>query len=95
MEFEYAIPKEDTLTLLDELCELPLIEKTRYIIEVEGIKWEIDEFQSENKGLVVAEVEMTDANQTIDKFPYWIGKEVSDDPRYFNSNLIKHAYTKW
>lgn len=93
-EFEYEIPVADANALLDDLCERPLIEKNRYKVMHAGLTWEIDEFFGENNGLVVAEVELQDAQQKIE-LPAWIGEEVSGDPRYFNANLIKHPYTKW
>lgn len=93
-EFEYEIPVADANALLDELCERPLIEKNRYKVMHAGLTWEIDEFFGENNGLIVAEVELQDAQQKIE-LPAWIGEEVSGDPRYFNANLIKHPYTKW
>lgn len=93
-EFEYEIPVADANALLDDLCERPLIEKNRYKVMHAGLTWEIDEFFGENNGLIVAEVELQDAQQKIE-LPAWIGEEVSGDPRYFNANLIKHPYTKW
>lgn len=93
-EFEYTIPTADADALLNDLCEKPLIEKTRYKIQHAGLTWEIDEFFGENQGLVVAEVELNDEHQAIDR-PTWVGKEVSGDPRYFNSNLIKTPFTQW
>jgi len=93
-EFEYSIPTEDANALLNDLCERPLIEKTRYKIQQGGLTWEIDEFFGENQGLIVAEVELKDEHQAFDR-PPWIGQEVSGDPRYFNSNLIKTPYTRW
>lgn len=94
LEFEYLIPVEDARTMLEELCERPQIEKTRYKIELNGLTWEIDEFSGENQGLIVAEVELTDENQTI-QLPEWIDKEVSGDSRYFNINLVKHPFSQW
>ncbi|MFH0733230.1 MAG: CYTH domain-containing protein [bacterium] len=93
-EFEYEIPAEEANMMLDNLCEKPIIEKFRAKIEYAGLIWEIDEFHGENEGLTIAEVELTDENQKIE-LPTWIGEEVSGDPRYFNSNLIKNPYTKW
>ncbi len=93
-EYEYPIPAEDAQEMLDNLCEPPLIEKTRYKIEFAGLTWEVDEFAGENQGLIIAEVELTDENQTI-QLPDWIGKEVSDDPRYYNVNLTQHPYSQW
>ncbi|HPI38246.1 MAG TPA: CYTH domain-containing protein [Ignavibacteriaceae bacterium] len=93
-EFEYEIPVDDANLMLDSLCEKPIIEKYRAKIEYKGAIWEVDEFHGENEGLVVAEVELKDENQVVE-IPSWIGEEVSGDPRYFNSNLIKNPFTKW
>ena len=93
-EFEYEISAEDAGIMLDGICEKPLIEKKRYKVPVGGLVFEVDEFFGENAGLVVAEVELRDENQKID-LPAWIGGDVSGDPRYFNSNLIKTPYTRW
>ena len=93
-EYEYPIPAEDAREMLDNLCDRPLIEKTRYKIELSGLTWEIDEFAGENQGLIVAEVEITDENQTVE-LPEWIEREVSDDSRYFNANLAKHPFKQW
>lgn len=93
-EYEYPIPFDDCNAMLDTLAEKPLIEKKRYKINYGGLIWEIDEFFGDNKGLIVAEVELQSEAQRFDK-PEWIGEEVSGDPRYFNSNLIKNPFTKW
>jgi CYTH domain-containing protein len=92
-EFEYQIPRQDADQLLD-LCEKPLIEKIRYQVVEGDFVWEIDEFLGENRGLIVAEVELESEDQAFSK-PDWVGKEVTGDPRYFNSNLIKNPYTMW
>ncbi|HAX90560.1 MAG TPA: adenylate cyclase, partial [Cyanobacteria bacterium UBA11370] len=63
VEYEYAIPAEDAQEMLDKLCDRPLIEKTRYKIELGSLVWEVDEFAGENQGLIIAEVELTDENQ--------------------------------
>lgn len=94
MEYEYEIPMEDADVLLAELCEKPLIEKNRFKITFNDFIWEVDEFLGENKGLVVAEIELEREDQQFEK-PSWIGNEVTGDPRYFNSNLIKNPYTSW
>ena len=93
-EYEYEIPLADCNAMLDTLAEKPIIEKKRYKVPFAGLTWEIDEFFGENAGLIVAEVELASEGQAIDK-PEWVGEEVSADPRYFNSNLIKHPYTRW
>lgn len=92
-EFEYDIPLEDANSLL-ELCEKPLIEKNRTRIAIGDFVWEVDEFFGENEGLIVAEVELESESQTFEK-PFWIGEEVSGDPRYFNSNLAKNPFSSW
>lgn len=93
-EFEYEIPVEDARQLLVELCERPIIHKTRYNIEHKGVTWEIDEFADENQGLIMAEVGLPDVDYALVK-PDWVGAEVTDDPRYFNANLVKHPYGQW
>ena len=93
-EFEYTIPGSDAEAMLDELCERPLIEKTRYTIDYGGLIWEIDEFDGVNQGLIVAEVELEDENQEF-QLPDWVGEEVTADPRYFNANLIAHPFSEW
>ncbi|MCX7772013.1 MAG: CYTH domain-containing protein [Clostridia bacterium] len=92
-EFEYPIPVEDAEVLLS-LCERPLLEKYRYKIDHEGMVWEIDEFLGENDGLVVAELELEAEDQPYQK-PDWVGEEVTYDPRYYNSALIRHPYSEW
>jgi CYTH domain-containing protein len=94
-EYEYGIPLEDAAQLLDTLCQPPLIEKTRYRIPAaKGLVWEVDEFAGENQGLIIAEIELPNAEQSVE-LPDWIGPEVSNDPRYFNSNLSKHPFSRW
>jgi CYTH domain-containing protein len=93
-EFEYEIPLEDTDFMLDQLCEQYLIEKNRYKIKMGDLVWEVDEFFGRNDGLIVAEVELTSEDQEFEK-PDWIGEEVTADPRYFNSNLVKDPFTEW
>ena len=93
-EYEYEIPMADANEMLDELCEKPIIEKTRFKISHAGVTWEIDEFAGVNQGLIVAEVELESEDQNID-FPPWVGEEVSGDPRYFNSNLIANPFANW
>lgn len=93
-EYEYRIPADEAAELLETLCEHPLIEKTRYLLDYEGFGWEIDEFHGENAGLVVAEIELESETQHFPR-PHWLGEEVSDDPRYFNANLIRHPYSQW
>ena len=92
-EFEYSIPVEDARSMLTNLCVKPLIEKIRYKIKADNLVWEIDEFLGENKGLIIAEVELQNEDQPIN-LPPWIEREVRDK-KYFNSYLVKHPYRQW
>jgi adenylate cyclase len=92
-EYEYDIPVADARALLD-LCERPLIEKTRHVEVWEGTTWEIDVFAGDNAGLVVAEVELPAEDAPFAR-PPWLGREVSGDPRYYNANLGKHPFARW
>ena len=93
LEFEYDVPVKDACEML-EICEQPIIEKSRYKIKHGGFTWEVDEFYGVNQGLIVAEIELESEDQKFDK-PDWIGEEVTGEPKYFNSNLIKNPFTKW
>ncbi|MGA7804649.1 CYTH domain-containing protein [Bradyrhizobium sp.] len=94
LEFEYPIPLADAAVMLDQLCERPLIEKTRYREVVAGRIWEVDVFHGDNDGLVMAEVELATPADRIE-LPRWAGAEVSNDPRYFNNNLVAQPYRCW
>jgi CYTH domain-containing protein len=93
-EFEYEIPLTDAQQMLDLFCESPLVKKTRFKIDFKGFEWVIDRFAGKNLGLVVAEIELSHPSQVFE-IPPWAGREVSHDPRYYNSNLIKHPYSAW
>lgn len=93
-EFEYKIPLTDAQQMLALFCEPPLVEKTRFKIEFKGFEWVIDQFAGKNLGLIVAEIELDHEYQVFET-PPWAGEEVSHDPRYYNSNLIKHPYSTW
>ena len=93
-EYEYQIPHTDALEMLETLCLKPLIVKIRYRIPEGGFVWEVDEFLNENAGLIVAEIELQDPEQDFFK-PSWIGKEVTNDPRYRNSSLTNYPYSLW
>lgn len=94
LEYEYQIPLDDARQLLAEVALKPLIEKTRYWVEYEGATWEIDVFHGDNDGLVLAELELTDADQPFSR-PPWIGREVSTDRRYYNTYLSEHPFQSW
>jgi adenylate cyclase len=93
-EYEYPISLKDAEEMLDNLCLRPLIEKKRSRIAIGEFTWEVDEFFGENQGLVVAEVELKNERQQV-PLPDWIGQEVTEDPRYQNSNLAEHPYSSW
>lgn len=92
-EFEYSIPYADALELLKQ-CKGLLISKIRYEIPYEGHLWELDIFKDENKGLIVAEIELDDENEEF-KLPNWVKTEVSNDPRYTNASLSQLPYSQW
>jgi adenylate cyclase len=93
VEFEYEVPMEEALDLLKLSTNTP-IEKTRHIIKADGHVWEIDVFEGANHGLVLAEVELQSEDEQI-VLPSWVGIEVSDDPRYFNSYLSQNPFNEW
>lgn len=92
-EYEYDIPVPDALEML-ELCEGPIIEKKRWLTSVNSMTWEVDEFLGENAGLIVAEIELDSETQNFE-MPKWVGKEVTEDERYYNSNLSAHPFKNW
>ncbi|TAN45787.1 MAG: CYTH domain-containing protein [Nitrospirae bacterium] len=93
-EFEYEIPADDAIRILNILCIKPLIKKVRYLVKHKNFIWEIDVFEDENKGLVIAEIELTDENESF-AIPDWAGAEVTSDTRYLNSNLVKRPFSEW
>ncbi|ESQ11079.1 MAG TPA: CYTH domain-containing protein [Chromatiaceae bacterium] len=93
-EYEYQIPPADAERMLRELSLPALIDKTRYQVRCGEHVWELDCFHGANAGLVMAEIELGDENEPF-QMPTWAGQEVSDDPRYFNSNLAQQPYTTW
>lgn len=92
-EFEYEIPASDAEQLLT-LCDGPIVQKVRRRILHGGFTWEVDEFQGENAGLVVAEIELQSEDQAFAR-PPWIGRDVTGDHGYFNSNLATKPYGTW
>jgi adenylate cyclase len=94
LEYEYKIPLNDANEMLDKLCSKPIIDKIRYLVEYKNHTWEIDIFHQENEGLIVAEVELESEDETVE-LPNWIVKEVTDDSRYYNSNLLESPFSKW
>lgn len=94
LEFDYPIPVLDAEQILDQLCVRPLIEKTRYAVNHAGHLWEIDVFEGDNEGLIVAEIELEDPDEPFE-VPDWAGEEVSEDPRYYNVCLVNNPYKNW
>ena len=92
-EFEYPIPAADAEQLL-ALCDGPLVRKLRRVIVHAGATWEVDEFQGDNAGLVVAEIELASEDSAFEA-PPWLGAEVTHDARYFNSNLATAPFSTW
>jgi len=80
--------------MIDNLCVKPVIEKTRYIVKHIQHIWEIDVFSGDNEGLIVAEIELSSPDEAFEK-PSWLGKEVSNDARYYNVCLVEHPYKAW
>jgi len=93
-EYDYSIPVDDANEILDHLCAGPIIEKTRYEVEYAGHVWEVDVFEGDNAGLIVAEIELDSEDEAFER-PAWAGEEVSHDPRYYNVCLVKHPYKEW
>lgn len=92
-EFDYAIPPDDARALL-ALAVGGRIEKRRHYVAVGGRTFEVDEFLGENAGLVVAELELEDANAAFER-PDWLGEEVTDQARYYNLALASRPYARW
>lgn len=92
-EYEYPMPADDARKLLETLC-VGTLEKVRYYIEREGLTWEVDEFLGANAGLVVAEIELESVEQPF-SHPEWLGRELTDDRRYYNHHLAIHPFSTW
>lgn len=92
-EWEKEIPVEDAKKLL-LLCEKGVIDKTRFEIKVGKHLYEVDEFYGDNQGLIMAEIELQSETESFEK-PNWLGKEVTNDSRYYNAYLSKNPYTDW
>ena len=92
-EWETEISMQDAISLL-QLCEKGIIEKTRYHTMHGAHLFEVDIFHGENHGLILAEIELRSVNDIFEK-PDWLGKEVTGDVKYYNSNLSKNPYKNW
>jgi adenylate cyclase len=92
-EWEKEIPVDEAKSLLD-LCEKGVIDKTRYEVKLGKHIYEVDEFYGRNEGLIIAEIELQSETETFEK-PNWLGQEVTNDKRYYNSYLSVNPYTSW
>ena len=92
-EWEKEIPVEEAAALL-KLCEKGVIDKTRFEVKIGNHIFEVDEFHGENEGLIIAEVELKSETEVFEK-PVWLGKEVTNDSRYYNSYLSMNPFTNW
>jgi adenylate cyclase len=92
-EYEYEIHPDDAQEMLDKMCD-KTISKERYYIKHDSHMWEIDVFQGDNDGLVVAEIELSTEGEKF-PFPDWVDTEISDDPKYLNVNLLENPYKNW
>lgn len=92
-EFEYPVPMADGLRMM-ELAGGGSVSKTRHYLRYGGLLWEIDEFSGANAGLIVAEVELESEHQSIER-PDWVGREVTDEVRYYNVALAQYPFNSW
>jgi adenylate cyclase len=92
-EWEKEIPADEAKKLL-LLCEKGIIDKTRYEIKIDNHVFEVDEFYGDNEGLIIAEIELSSENELFEK-PAWLGKEVTNDNRYYNASLSSNPYKNW
>ena len=93
-EYEYPIPLEDAREILNTLCRQPLLEKTRHLVRYGDHVWEVDVFEGDNAGLIIAEVELTREGEDFAR-PPWLGEDVSHNIRYYSSYLAQHPYREW
>jgi adenylate cyclase len=94
LEYDWPIARAEAEEILDQLCLRPLIEKVRHIVLVGGKRWEVDEFLGENAGLVVAELELSAADEAFEP-PAWLGREVTEQQRYYNQALALRPFAAW
>ena len=92
-ELEYEIPVDEADYMLQNFCADRIVSKTRYVLEIKGLQWEVDEFSGLNKGLILAEIELESEDQPFER-PDWLGEEVSQDSRYFNAALAVNPYVE-
>jgi len=93
-EYEYPIPLADAREMLDALCRGAALAKERHWVAHDGMLWEVDVFEGDNSGLVMAEIELEHRDQAF-SLPDWLGEEVSGDERYLNAYLATKPYKSW
>jgi adenylate cyclase len=94
LEFDWEVPRAEAEQILDRLCHRPLIEKVRHLVPCGGHLWEVDEFEGDNAGLIVAELELGAADEAFEA-PAWLGREVTHERRYYNQALVEHPFRAW
>jgi adenylate cyclase len=94
LEYEYPIPLDDAHSIIDNLCDGGIVEKTRYEIPYGGWIWEVDVFTGSNRGLIIAEVELTASDLKI-QIPDWAIQEITGDIRYYNLRLAESPWSEW
>jgi adenylate cyclase len=94
LEFEYEIPLQDAVDMLASLRQGPVVKKTRHMIRYGEHLWEVDEFEGDNSGLIVAEIELSAPDEHFER-PAWAGLEVTQDIRYYNTQLSKRPFNSW
>ncbi|MBI5162819.1 MAG: CYTH domain-containing protein [Magnetospirillum sp.] len=94
VELEYPIPVEHAEFLLSAVCERPPIRKIRHTVPYCGQLWSVDVFEGVNHGLVLAEIELADPGAAMVR-PFWLGDEITDDPRFRNSSLFRRPFGEW
>lgn len=92
-EYEYPIPVADAVELL-ERREGAVVAKVRHIVPIDGLAWEVDVFEGDNTGLVIAEIELDRPDRAF-ALPQWVGAEVTSDRRYYNADLAKLPFSRW
>lgn len=92
-EFEFEVQVSLAEEILSQLSP-PLVSKTRYVIPFQGKSWEVDVFDGQNEGLLLAEIELISEDEPFAK-PGWVGKEVTEDSRYYNAYLASHPFSTW
>lgn len=85
-EYEYEIPVNEAKEMITSMCN-KYIDKTRFEVVFDGKTWEVDEFLSPQEGLILAEIELEQEDEEI-HLPDWITEEVTDDPSYYNANMV-------